>query len=117
MPKQALPHSMQHCARPAMSPLTPWMLMAPPRPMTPWLSSMLLCFACDAVACSISLDVVLSMACVVSFFSLDVDGCTSTNDTVNVMANGASGVVPSQEELDEEILKAWAFLGDQLQVD
>ncbi|WP_304410886.1 bifunctional ornithine acetyltransferase/N-acetylglutamate synthase, partial [Corynebacterium stationis] len=39
------------------------------------------------------------------------------NDTLIVMANGASGVEPSQEELDEAILKACADLADQLQAD
>lgn len=85
--------------------------------MAPSLATMLVCITTDAQASPATLDAALRKACDVTFNTLDVDGSTSTNDTVIVMANGASGVEPSQEELDEAILKACADLADQLQAD
>ena len=85
--------------------------------MAPSLATMLVCITTDAQASPAALDAALRKACDVTFNTLDVDGSTSTNDTVIVMANGASGVEPSQEELDEVILKACADLADQLQAD
>ena len=85
--------------------------------MAPSLATMLVCITTDAQASPASLDAALRKACDVTFNTLDVDGSTSTNDTVIVMANGASGVAPNQEELDEAILKACADLADQLQAD
>lgn len=85
--------------------------------MAPSLATMLVCITTDAQASPAALDAALRKACDVTFNTLDVDGSTSTNDTVIVMANGASGVAPSQEELDEAILKACADLADQLQAD
>lgn len=85
--------------------------------MAPSLATMLVCITTDAQASPAALDAALRKACDVTFNTLDVDGSTSTNDTVIVLANGASGVEPSQEELDEAILKACADLADQLQAD
>lgn len=85
--------------------------------MAPSLATMLVCITTDAQVSSATLDAALRKACDVTFNTLDVDGSTSTNDTVIVMANGASGIEPSQEELDEAILKACADLADQLQAD
>ncbi|MDN6137518.1 bifunctional glutamate N-acetyltransferase/amino-acid acetyltransferase ArgJ [Corynebacterium sp.] len=85
--------------------------------MAPSLATMLVCITTDAQASPATLDAALRKACDVTFNTLDIDGSTSTNDTVIVMANGASGVEPSQEELDEAILKACADLADQLQAD
>lgn len=85
--------------------------------MAPSLATMLVCITTDAQASPATLDAALRKACDVTFNTLDVDGSTSTNDTVIVMANGASGIEPSQEELDEAILKACADLADQLQAD
>lgn len=85
--------------------------------MAPSLATMLVCLTTDAKASPEALDAALRKACDVTFNTLDVDGSTSTNDTVIVLANGASGIEPSQEELDEAILKACADLADQLQAD
>lgn len=46
-----------------------------------------------------------------SFNRLSVDGDTSTNDTVALLANGASGITPRKEELD----RFEAAVGDVLQ--
>jgi glutamate N-acetyltransferase/amino-acid N-acetyltransferase len=52
----------------------------------------------DAVVEPDALQAVLSRAADVSFNSLNIDGCESTNDSVVVMASGASGIVPGQGE-------------------
>src|SRR5699024_11725771 len=57
--------------------------------MAPSLATMLVCVTTDAQASPSALDAALRKACDVTFNTLDVDGSTSTNDTVIVMANGA----------------------------
>ena len=85
--------------------------------MAPSLATMLACLTTDAQACPEMLDDALRKACDQTFNTLDVDGSTSTNDTVLIMASGASGYEPSQEELDDLVLKACRHLADQLQAD
>ena len=53
----------------------------------------------------------------VSFERVDSDGCLSTNDTVLVMANGASGVHADREELTEALTAAATDLAMQLLAD
>ena len=53
----------------------------------------------------------------VTFNRLDIDGSTSTNDTVIILANGASGVKPSQEELDQAVLSVCDSIARQMQSD
>ena len=48
---------------------------------------------------------------------LDIDGSTSTNDTVLLLASGASGITPTQQELDEAVREACADLARQMQTD
>lgn len=58
-----------------------------------------LCFVTtDACLKSQDMRPMLKRACDVSFNALSVDGDTSTNDTLLMMANGASGVAPGSEE-------------------
>ena len=52
-----------------------------------------------------------------TFNTLDVDGSTSTNDTVILMASGASGVSPSQEEFETAVLAVCSDIAEQLQAD
>ena len=85
--------------------------------MAPSLATMLVCIATDAHATPEELDAALQSAANVTFNTLDVDGSTSTNDTVIVMANGASGVSPTAAELSQAILKVCASLADQMQAD
>ncbi|WP_448855138.1 bifunctional glutamate N-acetyltransferase/amino-acid acetyltransferase ArgJ [Corynebacterium camporealensis] len=85
--------------------------------MAPSLATMLVCLTTDASASPEALDKALKAACDKTFNTLDIDGSTSTNDTVILMANGASGVTPSQDELDAAVLTACADLADQLQAD
>ncbi len=85
--------------------------------MAPSLATMLVCITTDAVADAATLQNSLEKACAQTFNTLDVDGSTSTNDTVIVMSSGASGVQPSEEELYQAILEVCADIADQLQAD
>ena len=48
---------------------------------------------------------------------IPIDGSTSTNDTVFLLASGASGVTPSQEELNAAVLEASEDIARQMQAD
>lgn len=85
--------------------------------MAPSLATMLVCLTTDLSATPEQLDIALRAATAVTFDTLDVDGSTSTNDTVIIMANGASGHTTSQEALNDAVLAACADLADQLQAD
>ena len=54
---------------------------------------------CDAAIPSATLQAMLNRATRLSYNRLTVDGDTSTNDTVVLLANGASGVKPSPAEM------------------
>lgn len=85
--------------------------------MAPSLATMLVCLTTDAAVEAPALQHALDAAAAQTFNTLDVDGSTSTNDTVILMASGASGVSPTQEELDTAILKVCGDIADQLQAD
>ncbi|MDN6646704.1 bifunctional glutamate N-acetyltransferase/amino-acid acetyltransferase ArgJ [Corynebacterium flavescens] len=85
--------------------------------MAPSLATMLVCLTTDAVASPQALSQALHAASDKTFNTLDVDGSTSTNDTVILMSSGASGVEPTQEELDAAVLAVCSDLADQLQAD
>lgn len=85
--------------------------------MAPSLATMLVCLTTDAVATPEALQAALQAASDATFNTLDVDGSTSTNDTVILMANGASGVEPTQEELNAAVLDVCSSLADQMQAD
>ena len=85
--------------------------------MAPSLATMLVCLTTDLSATPEQLTTALKNATAVTFDTLDVDGSTSTNDTVVLMANGASGETATQQELNEAVLAACADLADQLQAD
>ncbi|MEJ4113227.1 bifunctional glutamate N-acetyltransferase/amino-acid acetyltransferase ArgJ [Corynebacterium kroppenstedtii] len=85
--------------------------------MAPSLATMLVLVTTDAAVSSESLHQALVRASATTFNTLDIDGATSTNDTVLVMASGASGVTPSQHELDNAILAACSDLADAMQAD
>ena len=52
-----------------------------------------------------------------TFNRLDIDGSTSTNDTVLLLASGASGYAPTQEELDAAVLAVCDSIAAQMQGD
>lgn len=85
--------------------------------MAPSLATMLVCLTTDADATPAMLDEALREAVGPTFNTLDIDGSTSTNDTVVLLASGASGTRPSQSELNEVVLRACADIADQLQSD
>jgi glutamate N-acetyltransferase / amino-acid N-acetyltransferase len=62
-------------------------------------------------------DQALRRASARTFDRLDIDGCCSTNDTVLLLASGASGVAPAQSELDDAVLRVCDDLCAQLQAD
>ena len=66
--------------------------------LAPNLATMLCVLTTDAVVDGETLDTALRTATAATFDTLDVDGGTSTNDTVLVLASGASGVTPTADE-------------------
>jgi glutamate N-acetyltransferase/amino-acid N-acetyltransferase len=82
--------------------------------LAPALATMLCVLTTDAVADSDTLDHALRTATAATFDRIDSDGCTSTNDTVLLLASGASGVAPEPEELAEVVAAACADLAHQL---
>ena len=60
--------------------------------LAPALATMLVVITTDAVLPPESLDPALREACSLTFDRIDSDGCMSTNDTVVLLASGASGV-------------------------
>jgi glutamate N-acetyltransferase / amino-acid N-acetyltransferase len=85
--------------------------------LAPQLATMLVVLTTDAAADVDRLDGALRAATRVSFDRLDSDGCMSTNDTVTLMASGASGVEPSPEALADAVTEACVDLARQLLAD
>ncbi|AZA11342.1 bifunctional glutamate N-acetyltransferase/amino-acid acetyltransferase ArgJ [Corynebacterium gerontici] len=85
--------------------------------MAPSLATMLVCLTTDAKVSADQAQRALERAVAVTFNTLDVDGSTSTNDTVLLLANGASGVEPDAEAFEQAVLDACADLANQLQAD
>jgi glutamate N-acetyltransferase / amino-acid N-acetyltransferase len=85
--------------------------------LAPSLATMLCVITTDAVAEPAVLDRALRRATARTFDRLDVDGCCSTNDTVLLLASGASGIAPPQTDLDDAVLRVCDDLCAQLQAD
>jgi glutamate N-acetyltransferase/amino-acid N-acetyltransferase len=85
--------------------------------LAPSLATMLAVITTDAVANASALDRALRNATAQTFDRLDIDGSCSTNDTVLLLASGASEIQPSQAELDEAVLRVCDDLCAQLQAD
>ena len=85
--------------------------------LAPSLATMLCVLTTDAVADATALEQALRRAAARTFDRLDVDGSCSTNDTVLLLASGASEIVPSQAELDDAVLRVCDDLCVQLQAD
>jgi glutamate N-acetyltransferase/amino-acid N-acetyltransferase len=85
--------------------------------LAPSLATMLVVLTTDAVVDSSLLGPALKTATALSFERVDSDGCLSTNDTVLLLANGASGVTPSAEEFAEALTAAATDLAMQLLAD
>ncbi|TAK71181.1 MAG: bifunctional glutamate N-acetyltransferase/amino-acid acetyltransferase ArgJ [Actinomycetota bacterium] len=82
--------------------------------LAPGLATMLVVLTTDAVADAATLDHVLRAATRTTFDRVDSDGCMSTNDTVVLLASGASGVTPSPQELAAAVHAVCADLALQL---
>ncbi len=85
--------------------------------LAPALATMLCVLTTDAVADADALDEALREATRLTFDRLDSDGCMSTNDTVLLLASGASGLSPTQEELTAAVTQACHDLAQQLLAD
>ena len=85
--------------------------------MAPSLATMLALIVTDASISYEALGEALRKATAATFDTLDIDGSTSTNDTVIAMASGASGRTPSQSEVDEAVHAVCADLARQMQAD
>jgi glutamate N-acetyltransferase/amino-acid N-acetyltransferase len=85
--------------------------------LAPSLATMLVVLTTDAVVDASTLQTALKQATSVSLERVDSDGCLSTNDTVVVMASGASGLTPSAEEVTEALTAAATDLAMQLLAD
>ncbi|KWX65660.1 bifunctional glutamate N-acetyltransferase/amino-acid acetyltransferase ArgJ [Mycobacterium sp. NAZ190054] len=85
--------------------------------LAPSLATMLCVITTDAAATPAALQAALKNAVSRTFDRLDVDGSCSTNDTVLLLSSGASEVTPSQQELDDAVLRVCDDLCAQLQAD
>jgi glutamate N-acetyltransferase/amino-acid N-acetyltransferase len=84
--------------------------------LAPSLATMLVVLTTDAVVPE-KLQSELAGACFESFERVDSDGCLSTNDTVILMANGASGITPTIEDFGAALREACRDLAMQLLAD
>ncbi|MBX7550049.1 bifunctional glutamate N-acetyltransferase/amino-acid acetyltransferase ArgJ [Streptomyces sp. NPDC004232] len=82
--------------------------------LAPGLATMLVVLTTDADLDSATLDRALRAATRVTFDRVDSDGCMSTNDTVLLLASGASEVTPEYEEFAEAVRTVCDDLGRQL---
>ncbi len=82
--------------------------------LAPGLATMLVVLTTDAEVPANELDVVLRDATRVTFDRADSDGCMSTNDTVVLLASGASEALPSAEQLSEAVTAVCAELARKL---
>jgi glutamate N-acetyltransferase/amino-acid N-acetyltransferase len=85
--------------------------------LAPSLATMLTVITTDAAADAAALDHALRKAAALTFDRLDIDGSCSTNDTVLLLASGASEITPSQSDLDDAVLRVCHDLCAQLQAD
>jgi glutamate N-acetyltransferase/amino-acid N-acetyltransferase len=85
--------------------------------LAPALATMLVVLTTDADLPGADLDAALREATAVTFDRLDTDGCMSTNDTVLLLASGASGVRPDAAEFAAALTQGCDDLARSLQAD
>ncbi|WP_374021544.1 bifunctional glutamate N-acetyltransferase/amino-acid acetyltransferase ArgJ [Mycobacterium sp. HNNTM2301] len=85
--------------------------------LAPSLATMLCVLTTDAAVEPVALDRALRRATARTFDRLDIDGSCSTNDTVLLLASGASEITPGQADLDDAVLRVCDDLCAQLQAD
>ncbi|WP_432092553.1 bifunctional glutamate N-acetyltransferase/amino-acid acetyltransferase ArgJ [Streptomyces sp. bgisy100] len=82
--------------------------------LAPGLATMLVVLTTDADVEAPGLDRALRDATRTTFDRIDSDGCMSTNDTVLLLASGASAVTPGQDEFAEAVRAVCDDLARQL---
>jgi glutamate N-acetyltransferase / amino-acid N-acetyltransferase len=82
--------------------------------LAPGLATMLVVLTTDAALDDDVLDKALRAATRTTFDRVDSDGCMSTNDTVLLLASGASEVTPEYAEFAEAVRQVCDDLGQQL---
>ncbi len=85
--------------------------------LAPGLATMLVVITTDAEVDAAELDTALRAATHVTFDRADSDGCMSTNDTVLLLANGATGVHPDPTKFTQVLTSVCADLARQLIAD
>ena len=82
--------------------------------LAPGLATMLVVVTTDAVIDAAQADAVVRAASALTFDRIDSDGCMSTNDTVLLLASGASGTTPSPDAFAAAVTAVCADLARQL---
>jgi glutamate N-acetyltransferase/amino-acid N-acetyltransferase len=85
--------------------------------LAPGLATMLVVLTTDAVVTAEQADAALRGATRTTFDRVDSDGCMSTNDTVLLLASGASGVTPDPDAFATAVAAVSADLARQLVAD
>jgi glutamate N-acetyltransferase/amino-acid N-acetyltransferase len=85
--------------------------------LAPGLATMLVVLTTDAVADAATLRRILPAATRTTFERVDSDGCMSTNDTVLLLASGASGLAPGEQQLADAVRAVCADLARALVAD
>ena len=83
----------------------------------PNMATMLAVITTDAIASPHRLREALGHAVDETFKSINIDGCESTNDTVILLASGASGIEPSAEDLIRGVRSVCARLARDIVAD
>ncbi|MDO4260379.1 MAG: bifunctional glutamate N-acetyltransferase/amino-acid acetyltransferase ArgJ [Actinomycetaceae bacterium] len=82
--------------------------------LAPGLATMLSVITTDAIIDQEIMQDILTEAVRTTFNRIDSDGCMSTNDTLILMASGASGIQPEQAVVTEAVRTVCADLARQL---
>ena len=82
--------------------------------LAPALATMLVVITTDAAVTADEADRALRIATSLTFDRIDSDGCMSTNDTVLLLASGASGVTPDSASFADAVTEVCADLARQL---
>ncbi len=82
--------------------------------LAPGLATMLVVITTDAIVDADLADAALREATAMSFDRIDSDGCMSTNDTVLLLASGASGIRPAADDFTSTLTAVCSDLAFQL---
>ena len=85
--------------------------------LAPGLATMLAVITTDAVLTPREAQDALASVTARTVNRINSDGCMSTNDTVLLLASGASGITPSRAEFDEALTEVMSRLGRRLVAD